>query len=309
MLLAVVASGCGGAGLRQAALADEVAWQPTRWPAAARVVAVGDLHGDLEATRRVLTLAGLIDGGGRWAGGEAVLVQTGDQLDRGDAELAILDLLDRLAREARASGGAVHVLNGNHELMNAKGDLRYVTPGGFEEATRIPRLRLDAPGLALASEAERARRAAYGVGGPIARRMARRNVVVVVGDTVFAHGGVTPRIAAYGIERLNAETRWWLRGSLEPLPEPVLARDGPVWSRHYSDGPDDEDCALLGEALTALGAARMVVGHTPQEGGISPACGGRVWRIDAGLAAHYGGPSQALEIAAGEARVLGDRAD
>ena len=89
---------------------------PTRYPPAQRIVAIGDLHGDLEATRAALRLAGTIDEQDRWAGGTMVLVQTGDQLDRGDDEFEILDLLDALTVQAQAAGGAVHVLNGNHPL-------------------------------------------------------------------------------------------------------------------------------------------------------------------------------------------------
>ena len=44
------------------------------------------------------------------------------------------------------------------------------------------------------------------------------------------------------------------------------------------------DCGALEQALGMLpGAARMVVGHTIQDGGINAACGGRVFRIDVGL--------------------------
>src|SRR4051794_38999116 len=68
----------------------------SRLPAPARIVAIGDLHGDLEATRAALKLAGAIDDKDHWAGGALMVVQTGDQLDRGDGERAILDLLDRL---------------------------------------------------------------------------------------------------------------------------------------------------------------------------------------------------------------------
>src|SRR4051812_23194950 len=66
-----------------------------RLPAPARLVAIGDLHGDLDATRRVLRLAGAIDASDRWIGGALVVVQTGDMLDRGDGERAIVDLFDR----------------------------------------------------------------------------------------------------------------------------------------------------------------------------------------------------------------------
>src|SRR5690606_2094045 len=106
--------------------------QPGDEPAASRrIVAIGDLHGDLQATRRALRLAGAIDAQDRWIGKELIVVQTGDQLDRGDEELAILKLLEALAPQAEAAGGRLHVLNGNHEIMNVELDFRYVTPLGF----------------------------------------------------------------------------------------------------------------------------------------------------------------------------------
>ena len=60
-----------------------------------RIVAFGDVHGDLEAARGALRLAGAIDEQDRWIGGDLIVVQTGDQLDRGDQEQAILDLFER----------------------------------------------------------------------------------------------------------------------------------------------------------------------------------------------------------------------
>ncbi|MFY0537705.1 metallophosphoesterase [Nannocystis pusilla] len=77
----------------------------TRLPAPARLVALGDLHGDFEATRAALRLAGAIDPQDKWIGKELMVVQTGDQLDRGDGERKILELLERLQTEARAAGG------------------------------------------------------------------------------------------------------------------------------------------------------------------------------------------------------------
>ena len=89
-----------------------------------RIVAFGDVHGDLEAARGALRLAGAIDEQDRWIGDDLIVVQTGDQLDRGDQEQAILDLFERLRIESEAAGGAFHALLGNHELMNARVDLR-----------------------------------------------------------------------------------------------------------------------------------------------------------------------------------------
>jgi hypothetical protein len=56
-------------------------------------------------------------------------VQVGDQLDRGDQEIEILYTLERLQREACKAGGALHILNGNHETMNIAQDMRYGTLG------------------------------------------------------------------------------------------------------------------------------------------------------------------------------------
>ena len=114
--------------------------RPWRREGAARVVAMGDVHGDLTAMNRALRAAGLIDEAGAWSGGESVLVQTGDLLDRGDDEQEIIDSLARLTIQARAAGGDIVQVIGNHESMNVAGDLRYVTPGGladFEDAPGV----------------------------------------------------------------------------------------------------------------------------------------------------------------------------
>ena len=277
---------------------------PTRYPPAQRIVAIGDLHGDLIATRAALRLAGAIDEHDRWVGGTMVIVQTGDQLDRGDDELEILDLLDALTVQARAAGGAMHVLNGNHELMNVKQDLRYVTLGGFLDFLPTPvadPAKVD-PQVVVDAVHERLR--ACRPGHPLAKRLLDRNVVTIIGDTVFVHGGVLPHVVDYGIERLNQETRAWIRKDRQYPPDILLATDGPVWSRHYSDDPDVEDCRLLEDALGGLGARRMVVGHTVRDEGISSACGDMVWRVDVGMARHYGGSPAVLELQNGRARVI-----
>jgi hypothetical protein len=287
---------------------------PTRVPDARRIVAIGDLHGDLDATRRVLRLARAIDEHDRWIGGSLVVVQTGDQLDRGDDERAILDLLERLSAEANQAGGAVHVLNGNHEIMNAAGDLRYVTPGGFAEFVGIEGLDLSDARLTQVPEPARARAAAFMPGAPYAAVLAERNVVMMVGDTVFVHGGVLPEHVSWCggrdvacLERLNEDVRRWLIGTHDD-PQAVLARimapDSLVWTRAYSDDPTPRDCQMLEETLALLSAKRMVVGHTVQREGVTSGCEDKVWRVDVGLAKHYGGTIQALEIEGDTLRIL-----
>ena len=94
-------------------------------PAVRRLVAIGDVHGDLRATTEALRAGGVLDDENRWCGGETTVVQGGDQLDRGGDEIAILFLLERLRFEARRAGGELIVMNGNHETLTAAGRFRY----------------------------------------------------------------------------------------------------------------------------------------------------------------------------------------
>ncbi len=268
-----------------------------RFAAAPRVVALGDVHGNLPATRKALQMAGAIDSAGNWAGGKLVLVQVGDQLDRGNDERPLLDWFKRLSEQAEAAGGAVHVLNGNHEAMNVAGDYHSVTPGGLLAfAGFLPRTE-DTPAVFSHRVVAHGRAAAFMPGCQYARLLAERNAIIVVGTTLFAHGGVLPQHVEYGIGRINSELRRWMSGGEKVPPRSVYTKDSPLWTRYYSAGqPTQEVCSTLKQVLSAVGATRMVVGHTIQEHGISSACGGRVYRIDVGVSGNFGGEPQLLEI-------------
>ena len=247
-------------------------------PAPKRAVAIGDLHGDLGGARAALRAAGAIDDADRWIGGDLVVIQLGDVLDRGNDESKIFELLDRLDRDAHAAGGGVIQLIGNHELMNAAHDFRYVTPGGTRD---------------FGGDREHA----LAPGGAWAKRIAQHDVIAIVGDTVLSHAGVLGDWAPK-LDEVNLEARCWLDGQAGDAssPPPVLTSDdSPVWTRSYGvEG--GVDCAALDHVLAELSAKRMVVAHTVQEHGITSACDGKLWRIDVGLAALYGGPIEVLEL-------------
>jgi len=96
-----------------------------------------------------------------------------------------------------------------------------------------------------------------------------------------------------------------MRGESGRIPAILDSESAPIWSREYSDGvPSARACDDLGAALQSLRAKRMVVGHTVQSDGITSGCNERVWRIDVGLAAHYGGRPAALEIDGDAVKIL-----
>lgn len=72
---------------------------------------------------------------------------------------------------------------------------RYVTPGAFRESALFAGLhhddpqKLDQPDWQLLA---RVRAAVYKPGGPMAMELSKNPTVLVINDTVFAHGGLLP---------------------------------------------------------------------------------------------------------------------
>jgi hypothetical protein len=188
--------------------------------------------------------------------------------------------------------------------MNVSLRLDYVTPAGLQQFEGTAGLRLDDPKLASLSSASRARAAAFMPGGPYARKLATRDAVLIVGDTLFVHGGVEPKHVQYGLPKLNKELSQWMNGESPAPSAKVLGEGGVLWARRYSAAADAAACALLSETLALTGTRRMVMGHTIQREGINAACDGKAWRIDVGMARGHGGSVEILEIAGDQVKVL-----
>lgn len=316
MLLALLASACDRTPSeppRPAPSAAPVAKAPesklaVSAPAPERVVAIGDLHGDLDATRRAFKLAGATDEKDAWIGGKLVVVQTGDEIDRGDDDRKVVDFVERLKGEAAKTGGQVLAMVGNHEIMNGELDFRYVTRGAFSAFADVtPKDERVAEAASHVEGAQRGRASAFLPGGPYAKIFASRPAIARVGDSIFVHGGVLPKHVRAGLDAINESARAWLSGETRTLAPELKAEDGPLWTRMYSAATGREECATLSETLELLHAKRMVMGHTPQKPDISTSCDGKAWRIDTGMSKAYGGNVEVLELRGDEAKVLKER--
>ena len=265
---------------------------PDTFSGVERVVAVGDVHGDADALKDVLKMAGVLDAQGHWSGGRTHLVQTGDIADRGDQTREAFELLMRLEKEALAAGGRVHALLGNHEVMNMLGDLRYTTPGELASfADQTAPAPTAAPGVPAPLAGHHA---AYGPQGRYGRWLRTHAAVVRINDTLFVHGGVSPEVPARNLGELNQ----WVRRDLTEGQPPGGAKDpqGPLWFRGYALGGEDTRPAL-DAVLERFGARRMVMGHTTESGGrIRTRWGGEAVFIDTGLSTGYGRHLAALEL-------------
>lgn len=206
-----------------------------------RVVAIGDIHGAFGELVALLQTTELIDAELNWAGGNAVLVQTGDMTDRGVGVRQVLDLMMRLQRQAPTQGGEVRVALGNHEQMNIIGEVRDATaeimlsfaPGDALETrddaykefeSRV--LREESGWWRLSrSEKRKVKQAwilehplgyieymgAFGPGSEYGDWLRSLPLIVIVNDVLFMHAGIAPQLADWGVERLNARVAAELR--------------------------------------------------------------------------------------------------
>ena len=303
-----------------------------------RVIAVADVHGAYPELIAVLRETAVIDESLRWRGGSTHLVSLGDLVDRGPDSRKVLDLLMRLEHEAREAGGAVHVVLGNHEVMNIAGDLRYVSEaeyaafaGGDDNALREAAWRrvLERDPEALRAGFDEAHpagwfahRQAFSESGRYGGWLLNRPFLIVIDDVAFAHGGLPALVARLGLvetnQTLHAQLAAYLQSwqAIESALSParpigfqdrvpavtsqvteeqaqsllamqlaeVFTSDGPTWFRGQALCNPYTEAENLDAALRALGASRLVVGHTVSPTGRAQSrFGGRVILLDAGM--------------------------
>jgi len=201
---------------------------PAQQAPAARIVAIGDIHGAADQFVEILQAAGLGDASGRWTGGSATFVQTGDYLDRGVGGVRVLDLLMAMEGQAKQAGGRAEILLGNHEVMNMLHEFTDVpaeiyaqfadnksedrrrkafeqiqaaekrSGGATEEASsREAWMAAHPPGFVEYVDAMSPR-------GKYGKWLRTRNAMAKVDTTVFMHAGLSP-MSKGGVDDVNRD--------------------------------------------------------------------------------------------------------
>jgi len=244
-----------------------------RFEAPAKLAAVSDIHGNYPGLLKLLRAHGIVDDRNLWTYGKGHLMVVGDVMDRGEGCTEILWLLRSLEAQARAKGGRVHMVMGNHESMDLKGDLRYVNPK-YSTLAKGP-----LPALEVL----------YGPDSELGRWMRRRPALIRIGRTLFVHGGISPVLldTRATLEDINARlAAAWEPATPEAERKAILGTDGPLWYRGLIPGADakrgDASPEHVAAVLKAFEVDRIVIGHTTLER-VTPHFGGRVIGVDAGL--------------------------
>jgi Calcineurin-like phosphoesterase len=268
-----------------------------------RTVAIGDVHGDLDALIRILLGMAILGDEGQWVAQATRLVLLGDLNDRGPESVNVMDFVISLATEAQGAGCGVDALLGNHELLAVQQDYRYVLPVEF---------------LALEDfyyNGVNGVDAIYRGNSPYAVWIRNRPTILRLEATLFVHAGLEDWAHDCDPSSLNALISNWVayfQGVADSPAESTLwliqeGQGGPLWTRRFGaeTAPDHDPvdlCTGLHHVLARLGVDRMVVGHVPTKvldyaiAFPHPTYGDRVAVIDTGISRSYGGRLSALEI-------------
>jgi hypothetical protein len=209
---------------------------PVAGQAPTRIVAIGDIHGSIDGFKSILKVTGLADGSGKWTGGRAQLIQTGDYTDRGTGTRAVLDLLMALETQAKSAGGRAFALLGNHEVMNLIGETRDVTPeifatfadansekrrtAAWDDYEKLAKWKTSnsEPVPSVYTQSREAWLAAHPLGfveykeafsprGKYGAWLRDKPMVTEVAGNIFMHAGIAPETAPAKIDHLNSQLR------------------------------------------------------------------------------------------------------
>lgn len=231
---------------------------------------ISDIHGQAGILSSLLNAHGIIDNQGNWNFSDGHLVVVGDVFDRGPQQTESLWLLYRLDFQARAAGGRLHFLLGNHEVMVLNGRRKYLN----DKYLRVERI--------LARNMSQL----YAKDTVLGQWLQSRNVLVKINDMLFTHGGLHPDLVTQS-KTLSDINQGFTQNLIEGEQQRQgFARylhksDGPVWYRGYFREPQASE-AQIDSLLEHFNVKHIVVGHTTQNQ-VKGFFDNKVIAVDAGI--------------------------
>lgn len=224
--------------------------------AAEKILVLSDPHSNFKCFVSLLQGNGVIDKYLNWTYGKNQLVIIGDVFDRGTDATQIFWLIYQLEQEAADAGGQLHFLYGNHEPMVLSGDIRYTN--------RKYKNLADTLGMEF--------RQLMGPDTELGRWLATRNTMMVIGDNLFVHAGISQEFLDrnYSIPQVNemiSKGLFMTKDERKANKEMyfLVKTYGPIWYRGlvYSKKKyHPASMETVDAALAKYGVNRIFVGHT-----------------------------------------------
>lgn len=246
-------------------------------------LAISDMEGNFPGFIKLLKACNVIDDDYNWIWGDGHLVLTGDFFDRGTQVTELLWFIYALETKARAAGGYVHFVLGNHEIMNLNGDFRYVHPRYMEHAALMQKNYLQL----------------FDENTELGRWLRSKNIVEKIGDVLYTHGGISQDINRFEAPApvINELARPWYGDTSYNYPnihvELLYSEVGPFWYRGYYTGTKRAGLSQIDSTLNIFNARHIVTGHTIAADTISTWYKSRIFNLDV---PHFKGFSEALLI-------------
>lgn len=268
-------------------------------PATARIIVIGDLHGDTAMLCSCLYMTKIINTNMEWVADppNTIVIQIGDQLDSlsrngvsGEWEklddTVLMRFTDKLDNVARKKGGRFISMLGNHEVMNVFGEYSYVSSTSMQK-----------------SGGQIGRTAKFRPNGTYAQMLAKRPSVLKVGDILFCHAGLLPHHldlvkARGGLVYINELNRRVILGKPLAIDEVNIHKElfvtpsSLLWNRDYLNlTPHMKEA--LSTVLSRTASKAMIIGHNPVDH-IMSLYDGRLWITDIGLSRSF--PNDSIEV-------------
>jgi hypothetical protein len=269
-----------------------------------RVVAIGDIHGDLLALLVALRATGVIDAMGHWIGNNVFVVLVGDLLDKTGRgvkatayELEELDILQFIYFQNKqlVGTGGIRAISGNHEYMN------------FQQSSNNYEHPVHVNGWGGNKE----KRELFSINSKLSNYFARQIPIILrINNYIFIHGGLDishveelcslPSCNIIG--KINTEWTDYLQGKsdrsnmlIDILHTRIFSSNSaPACTSQTSSNCryTSQHCHHIMSRLFErmhldLSTGGMIIGHTVQKR-IQLYCHGNVWRIDVGLSSAFG---------------------
>lgn len=247
-----------------------------------KIFVTSDIEGNFNAFYSMLVGNKIIDQNFNWIFGKGHLVICGDMFDRGKDVIPCLWLLYSLEKKAELSGGKVHFLLGNHEVMNLQLDIRYVKQKYLQLAKILSDERDD----------KKAYQNLMSTNNELVKWISSKNSVEKIGKSLFLHGGISPEVvdALFSIDEINHTVREHIHEHLIRNPglnekaNLIMGRKGPLWYRGLVRDNKQYykkvNMTQLDKILKYYEVDRIIIGHTIVSDQITTDFNNKIIRVD-----------------------------